>query len=127
MAITYNQTLAQARLQAVITALGASAVLVVGTSALAGGATGVLVSFSLANPVGTIATRTLTFGSTPITGVASAGGIAAKAELRTGGGTVIANGLTVGDVGSACDIIVDTTAIVNGRTIFLLSAAIVHP
>lgn len=127
MATTYNTTLAAARLQAVIDAIGATGVLVIGTSALAGGATGTLATFSLNNPAGTIAARVLTFSGMPKTAVASAGGVAAKAELRTGAGVVVANGLTVGNVGSACDIIVDTTAIVSGRSAFLLSMTITHP
>lgn len=126
---TYNQTLAQARLQKVIDAIDAAGagMLVVGTSALAGGATGTLVTFALSVPSGTISVRTLTFSGTPKTAVASAGGIAAKAEVRTNAGVVVESGLTVGVVGSACDIIIDTTAIVNGRTIYFLSAAKVHP
>lgn len=130
MAITYNQTLAQARLQKVIDAIdagGSFGVLVIGTSALAGGAGGTLVTFTFSKPCATLSVRTLTFSGTPKTSTATAGGIAAKAEVRVSDGTVVANGLTVGDIGSAADIIVDTTAIVNGRTVFLLSAAVVHP
>lgn len=128
MSIVYNQTLAQARLQKVLDAedVGGPGVLVIGTSALSG-ATGVLATFTLSNPSGTISTRTLTLSSTPKTATAAAGGTAAKAELRTAAGVVVANGLTVGAVGSACDIIIDTTAIVNGRAVYLLSGAIVHP
>lgn len=129
MAITYNQALAQARLQKLLDALDVSgaAKLVLGTSALAGGSTGTLVTFTLSNPTGTIATRTMTFSTMPKSATASAGGIAAKAELRTNAGVVVANGLTIGIVGSAADIIIDSTAIVSGRTIFLISGAVVHP
>lgn len=128
MAITYNQTLAQARLQKVIDAedVGGPGVLVIGTSALSG-ATGVLATFTLSNPSATIAVRTMTFSGTPKTAVASAGGVAAKAELRTAAGVVVVSGLTVGVVGSACDIIIDTTAVVSGRTMYLISGAFVHP
>lgn len=127
--ITYNQALAQSRLQKVIDAIDATGAgtLVVGTSALAGGAGGTLVTFTLNNPSATIATRTLTFSGTPKTAVASAAGVAAKAELRTNAGVVVANALTVGIVGSACDIIIDTTAIVSGRTVYFISGTIVHP
>lgn len=127
--ITYITTLANTRLQAVLTALDAagSAKLVLGTSSLAGGVTGTLVTFTLDNPTGIIASRVLTFSGTPKTAVASAGGVTAKAELRTGANTVIADGLTIGAAGSAADIIIDTTSIVNGRTVYLLSATITHP
>lgn len=127
--ITYITTLANSRLQKVLDALDAAgaAKLVLGTSALAGGVTGTLVTFTLDNPTGTIASRVLTFSGTPKTAVASAGGVTAKAELRTGANTVIADGLTIGAAGSAADIIIDTTSIVNGRTVYLLSATITHP
>lgn len=126
MTMLYLTATATARLQAVIDALGTTAVLVIGTSALSG-ATGVLVSFSLNNPAGVAALRALTFSGTPKTGVAAAGGVAAKAELRTGAGAVVASGLTVGSSGSGCNVIIDSTAIVNGRTVYLLSAVITHP
>lgn len=127
--ITYITTLANSRLQKVLDALDAAgaAKLVLGTSSLAGGVTGTLVTFTLDNPTGTIASRVLTFSGTPKTAVASAGGVTAKAELRTGANTVIADGLTIGAAGSAADIIIDTTSIVNGRTVYLLSATITHP
>lgn len=130
MSITYNTTLAGARLQKVLDALdvAGAAKLVLGTSALAGGVTGTLVTFTLDNPSGTISGRVLTISGTPKTAVASAGGVTAKAELRTGAGVVIADGLTIGAAGSAADIIIDTTSIVNGRTIYLLSVdKITHP
>lgn len=129
MSITYITTLAQARLQKVLDALDAagSAKLVLGTSALAGGVTGTLVTFTLSNPSGTISGRVLTFSGMSKTAAASAGGVTAKAELRTGANTVIADGLTIGASGSGADIIVDTTSIVNGRTVYLLSATITHP
>lgn len=127
MAIHHNDTLANTRLQDIIDAIGSGGFLVIGTSALAGGSPGTLVTFALASPAGTKAARVLTLSGVPLTAVASAGGIAAKAELRTSAGVLITNGFTVGVVGSACDIIVDTTSIVNGRTAFLLAMTITHP
>lgn len=126
--IEYVDTLAQARLQKVLDAIGSGGKLVLGTSALAGGATGTLVTFTLDSPAGTIAGRILTFSGTPKTAVASAGGVTAKAELRTSANVLVADGLTIGAAGSAADIIIDTTSIVNGRTIYLLSVdKITHP
>lgn len=128
MTLAYRTTLANARLTAVVTDLGATGRLVVGTSALAGGATGTLVTFSMSNPAGTVAARVLTFSGTPITAVAAASGVVAKGELRDAAlGNVIVDGLTVGASGSGADIIVDTTAIVLNRTIYWLSGAITHP
>jgi hypothetical protein len=130
MAATYNATVANARLTVVRDAVdqgAAAGVLVIGTSALNGGATGTLVTFTLDDPCGSVANRVLTLDGTPISAVASAGGIAAKAELRDSDGVVICSGLTVGIVGSAADIIVDTAAIVSTRTVYLLSGTITHP
>lgn len=127
---TYNTTVAASRLQKVIDAIDAGAgfgVLVVGTSALAGSSTGRLVVFTLTKPSATISTRTLTFSSLPISATAIASGVAAKAELRDSTGVVVANGLTVGLVGSAADIIVDTTSVVNARPVQLVTATITHP
>lgn len=126
MSIHYSDTVANTRLTDVVTALGAAAVLVVGTSALSG-ATGVLFTLSLDNPVGTVAARVLTFTGTPIDTTGAAAGTAAKAELRTGGGTVIASGLTVGVSGSGADVIMDSVGITIGRPVRLLAASITHP
>lgn len=128
MTIAYRTTLASTRLAAVVADIGATGYVVVGTSALAGGATGTLVSFACSNPAGTVAARVLTFSGTPISAVAAASGVVAKGEIRNGAlGTVIVDGLTVGASGSGADIIVDTTAIVSGRTVFWLSGTITHP
>lgn len=128
MAIHYYTTLANTRMTAVVTAIGGTGYLVVGTSALAGGATGTLVSFALSATAGTVAARVLTFSGVPITAVAAASGLANKAEIRTAAlGTVIADQLTVGLTGSGADVIIDTTTIVLGRTIYFISGAFTHP
>lgn len=128
MALLYATTLAQARLQAALDAVGAAGLLVLGTSALNGGAPGTLATFTLGSPAfGTIAGRIITFGAMPMSAVASAAGVAAKAEIRTAGGILKVSGLTVGISGSSSSIIVDTTAIVNTRTVFVLSGTITHP
>jgi hypothetical protein len=128
MSLNYADTpTATARLQAVITALGGTAVLVIGTSALAGGAGGTLATFPLDAVPAVAALRVLTISGLPKNVNATASGVAAKAELRTGAGVVIANGLTVGSSGSGANVIVDTTTITNTRAIYLLSATITHP
>jgi hypothetical protein len=123
MAVVYSTTVKNARLQAVIDALGAGALLVLGTSALSG-ATGVLASVPLANPSFTVSGGVMTLASTPRTVAASANGTVAKAELRTSGGTVIASGLTVGL--SASDIIVNATAFSIGQTVQVTTGTITH-
>lgn len=129
MAITYNTTVATNRLTQVLNALDAvsNAKLVVGTSALSGGSTGTLVTFTLAHPSASVSGRVFTTLSVPISATSSAAGVAAKAELRASDGTVIASGLTVGAAGSGADCIIDTTSIVLSRTIYLLALTITHP
>lgn len=127
MSATYDTTLAQLRLQAIIDRIGAGGKLVIGTSAL-NGAVGVLATFTLDTPPATYVGRVLTWSGLPKFVASTAGGIAAKAEVRKSDGTtVVISGLTVGNVGSACDLIVDTTAIVNARNVYWLSGTITHP
>lgn len=130
MTVHYSTAVAQARLQAVIDALDAvsNPLLVVGTSALAGGTAGVLFTITLnTGPCATISGRTLTFSGTPIDDTATAAGAAAKAELRASDGTVVVDQLSVGVTGSGANIIMDTTGVVIGRPVRLVSASIVHP
>lgn len=126
MAIIYNATLKNTRLQDVINAVDAGAsfgVLVIGTSALAG-ATGVLATITLPKPSATKAGGVLTLSGVPLTTTATAAGTAAKAELRDSIGTVVASGLTVGTTGA--DIIINATAISVGQTVQLNSGTITH-
>jgi hypothetical protein len=60
----------------------------------------------------------------PKSGVASAGGAAAAARLKDGGGTIVISGLTVGTAGS--DINLNNTTISSGQTITISSGTIVH-
>ena len=126
MAIVYNNTLKDARLQAVIDAIDAGASpgkLVIGTSALSG-ATGVLATITLADPSATKTGGVLTLSGTPLSVAASATGTAAKAELRDSDDNVVASGLTVAT--SAADIIVNTTAFESGVTVQVNSGTITH-
>ena len=126
MAIVYNNTLKDARLQAVIDAIDAGASpgkLVIGTSALSG-ATGVLATITLADPSATKTGGVLTLSGVPLSVAASATGTAAKAELRDSDDNVVASGLTVAT--SAADIIVNTTAFESGVTVQVNSGTITH-
>ena len=122
MAINYSNAVKNARLQAVIDALGTAGTLVIGTSAL-NGATGVLATVPLANPPFTVSNGVMTLASTPRTVNASATGTVARAELRNGA-TVVASGLTVGTSGT--DIIINATAISNGQTVQVTAGTITH-
>lgn len=127
MPAIYSTAVKNTRMQAVVTALGGTATLTIGTDALAGGATGVLAQVPLANPAGTVADGVLTLTQTPRTVVAAATGVAAKAELRAGNGTVIMSGLTVGVVaGPNVDVLINSTAVSAGQTIQVTAGAINH-
>jgi hypothetical protein len=124
MSVIYAASLKTTRMQAIVTALGAAAKLVLGTSALSG-ATGVLATETLPATAGTVSGSVLTFSSTPYSVAAAAAGTLAKAELRTSADAVIISGLTVGTSGA--DIIVDTTTISSiGQMVNINSGTLTH-
>ena len=121
MAVTYTNAVKIARMGAVTTQAGATAVLEIGTSAMGT----VLASFTLNNPIAGAATGAgvLTLSGFPKNATASATGTAAAARIRTGG-TDIITGLTVGTSGA--DVILDSVSITSGQTVTLNSAVITH-
>lgn len=123
MALNYSVAVKNARLQAVVDAIGTAGVLVIGTSALSG-ATGVLASVPFANPAFNVSAGAMTTNSLPRTTTATAAGTAAKAEIRTSGGVVVASGLTVGTSGT--DVIINATAISVGQTVQVTVGTITH-
>lgn len=127
MPVNYSLEAKNARLQAVLTLLGANAVMVIGTSALAGGSTGVLATVPLANPGFTIAGGVMTLAGTPRTVDASDTGTAAKVEFRKADDTVVISGFTVGATGSGAEVILNALAISAGQVVQVLSGAITHP
>ena len=134
MTISYSNTVKDNRLNVVNDAVnsktyaagtggGSAGTLVIGTSSLSG-ATGVLATITLQNPAFTEASQVLTLAGIPLSAVASAGGTAAKAEIRNNAGTVIVGGLSVGTSGS--DINLNSTAISSGETVTISSGTITH-
>ena len=134
MSVIYSNTVKDNRLNVVNDAVnsktyaagtgaGSAGQLVIGTSALSG-ATGVLATIALPNPGFTEASQVLTLAGVPLSVAASAGGTAAKAEIRNNAGTTIVSGLTVGV--SASDIIIGTTTINSGGTVTITSGTITH-
>ena len=121
MAVTYTNAVKIARMGAVTTQAGATAVLEIGTSAMGT----ILASFALNNPIAGAATGAgvLTLSGFPKNATASATGTAAAARIRTGG-TDIITGLTVGTSGA--DVILDSLSITSGQTVTLNSAVITH-
>lgn len=122
MAVTYSTAVKNARLSAVVSSIGTTGVLEIGTA----GMSTVLASLSLSNPAGTVASGVLTFSGFPKSDAeANASGTAASARIRTAtGGTDLITGLTVGT--SMSDIIIDNVSIVAGQTITINSASITH-
>lgn len=122
MAVVYTQAVKNARLSAVVTAIGTTGVLEIGTAGMAS----ILATISLGNPAGTVASGVLTFSGFPRSDTsADNSGTAAAARIRTAsGGTDIVTGLTVGT--SAADIILDSVNISAGQTITINSATITH-
>lgn len=122
MAITYTTAVKNARLDAVVTAIGTTGVIEIGTAGMAT----VLATIPLGNPAGTSSGGVLTFSGFPRSDTAAdATGTAAAARIRTAtGGTDIVTGLTVGTSGS--DINLDSTSITTGQTVTLNSATITH-
>jgi hypothetical protein len=122
MAVTYTTAVKNARLDAVVTAIGATGVLEIGTTGMGS----VLATIALGNPAGTSASGVLTFSGFPRSDTAAdATGTAAAARIRTAsGGTDIITGLTVGTSGS--DINLDSTSITVGQTVTINSATITH-
>lgn len=120
MAITYATATKTARMNAVVTALGASAKLQIGTSGMAT----VLATITLDATAGTVSNGVLTLSGMPKNVAASAAGVAAAARLRTSGDVDIITGLTVGTSGT--DIIIDNTNIASGQTVNVTSVVITH-
>ena len=123
MSVTYTNAVKVARMAAVVSQAGTTAVLEIGTSAMGS----ILASFTLNNPIAGAATGAgvLTLSGFPKNATASASGTAAAARIRTAtGGTDIVTGLTVGTSGT--DVVLDSTSITSGQTVTLSSAVITH-
>jgi hypothetical protein len=122
MAVTYTTAVKNARLTAVVTAIGSTGVLEIGTTGMAS----ILATIALNSTAGTAASGVLTFSGFPKSDTsADATGTAAAARIRTAtGGTDIVTGLTVGT--SASDINLDSTSITAGQTVTITAATITH-
>lgn len=124
MAVTYTNAVKIARMAAVVSQAGTTAVLEIGTTGMAS----VLATFNLNNPIAGAATGAgvLTLSGFPKSDTSADNtGTAAAARIRTAtGGTDIITGLTVGTSGA--DIILDNLSINAGQAVTLNSAVITH-
>jgi hypothetical protein len=125
MAVTYAPALKDTRMGSVVTAIGATGYLVIGTSSLSG-ATGVIVKLPLSATAGTVLAGVLTLN--PVTATAAtADGTAAKAEIRSSNadtGNVVVSDLTVGTALS--NINLSAVVISTGTTVTISSGTITH-
>jgi len=122
MAVTYTTAVKNARLDAVVSQIGSTGVLEIGTTGMAS----ILATISLNSTAGTSSGGVLTFSGFPKSDTSADNtGTAAAARIRTAsGGTDIVTGLTVGTSGS--DINLDSTSITSGQTVTITSATITH-
>ena len=121
MAVTYSAAVKDARLAAVVSAIGASGKIEIGTAGMAA----VLATINLEATAGTVSGGILTFSSFPKSDTSADGsGTAAAARIRTGANADVVTGLTVGTSGA--DIILDSVSITAGQTVTLNSASITH-
>lgn len=125
MPITYNTAAKTARMNAVVSTIGAN-----GKLKLLSAADAVLVTYALAATAGTVSGDTLTFSDANagadgiMSANATAGGTAAKAVVTTAADVVVISGLTVGTSGA--DLIMDNPVVTNGQATTVNSATIQH-
>jgi hypothetical protein len=126
MAIVYAAATKTARMQAVVTALGAG-----GKLKLFSAADVLLATFTLAATAGTVSGSVLTLsdanGATAgiLNTTASAAGTATKASLTTSADVdVITNALTVGTAGT--DVLMDNNVFTSGQAITVNSGTFTH-
>lgn len=120
---TYSTTLKNARSNQITSAIGNAGLLVIGTSAL-NGATGVLCTVTLGSPVAPSASSGVLTFTMPQTCTAGASGAAAKASLRTSGGTDVISGLSVTVTGGGGDVQLDNTSVANNQVLTVNSLVI---
>ena len=121
MAVVYSTTLKNTRMSDVVTAIGTTGVLQIGTTGMGT----VLAEIPLANPAGTVSSGVLTFTMPQSDTSANATGTAAEARIRTAsGGTDVITGLTVGT--SRANINLSSLSITTGDTVTITSATITH-
>ncbi len=122
MSIIYSQDVIDARLNGVVTELGSSALMVLLAGAIA------VSTIQLSNPVGTVSGGILTFTGQLLDPAASATGSISSAVIKDSSGNTAISGLTVGIPGGSQNVIIsnglNTTLIIAGQTVALLSAQI---
>lgn len=118
MAVVYRTSLKSTRMSAVVTDIGSTGKLVIGTTGMAS----TLATLNLSATAGTVSNGVLTFNA--ITS-ATAGntGTAAEAKITDGTNDII-TGLTVGTSGANVNL--SSTSINSGDTVSISAASITH-
>jgi hypothetical protein len=125
MSVIYSAATKTARMNAVVTTIGASGKLKLFTAADA-----LLATFTLAATAGTVSGSVMTLsdanGATVgiLNTTASAAGTAAKASITTSADVDVITGLTVGT--SAADLVMDNNILANGQAVTINSATVTH-
>ena len=119
MPVNYNNTLKNTRMTSIVTSIGATGRLVIGTAGMAS----TLATLNLSATAGTVAgAGVLTFNAiTSVTAVAS--GTAAEAKI-TDGTTDIVTGLTVSTTGA--NINLSSLGITSGDTVAVSAGSLTH-
>lgn len=121
MSVVYTTALKNTRLDAVVTAIGASGKLEIGTTGMGT----VLATITLDATAGTTSGGVLTLSGFPKSdSSADATGTAAAARIRTSANADVVTGLTVGTSGT--DIVLDSVSITSGQQVTINSATITH-
>lgn len=122
MAVVYNTTVKNSRLQAVIDAIGASGRLKIGTAGMAA----VLADIPLAaTAFSAPSAGAMSLAGVPIADTAAdATGTAAEATITTSAGTVVVSGLTVSTTGA--NINLNSTAIQVNQEVRITGGTITH-
>jgi hypothetical protein len=126
MSVTYNTTLKNTRMNAVVSAIdnGGAGSLLFGDVSGFGGAN-LLAQIAFNATCGTVSGGVLTFSDTPLVDSSAPNtGTATQAEVEDGVGHVVISGLTVGTSGS--DINLSSTSIVSGQSVTITAATITH-
>ena len=118
MSVVYRTSLKNTRMSAVVTDIGATGKLVIGTSGMAA----TLATLNLSATAGTVAAGVLTFNA--ITSATASGtGTAAEAKITDGTNDIV-TGLTVGTSGT--NIVLSSVAVTSGDTVSITSGTITH-
>lgn len=119
MAVVYNDTVKNTRMTAVVTAIGGTGKLVIGTTGMAT----ILATLNLSATAGTVAGAGILTLNAVTSATAGNTGTAAEAKI-TDGTTDIITGLTVGTSGA--NINLSSLGITSGDTVAISAGTITH-